>query len=366
MTKIYKDPYQILDTDTFRSFSKSINEEITKEQTSNRWFEEAIASSLWGAVGLSGFTLYPALRNFFWKRELKDTSRNILKYQFDRISKGASINEEIAINICIFSLIGYEMHDYKLNEQSLYLVQKFLLRSISKLSINAAQVSLAKDMDEANYSILQHVILSSITLLCYYYETIGYVDLFCKKAMIELIISLKRNLCTPELIKHPFYNVLSGYQKVSIEDCLRDSFFDQYVLSISDSNTQEQIELLVKRNKDKILEDSNQYYGTYLYIEKLSQGESYDKIESYLKNNYFRFICPSYQYLLECCKKYHKEMILLNIEKSRKEHLYKRNVHTILSLATWLKNNRNYDCIKCKNPKELANDITFYLKEKQI
>ena len=361
MATTYKNPYQILESETFKRFSKHIDEELTKKQTSNRWFEEAIASSLWKAVGLSGFTLYPALRNFFWKRELKNISRDILKYQFDRISKGASINEEIVINICIFSLIGYEMHDYELNKQSLSLVQKFLLRSITKLSINAAQVSLAKEMDEVNYSILQNVILSSMALLCYYYETTGTIDFFCKRAMMELATSLEYNICTLELIKHPFHYTLKSYEKTSIEECLNTRLFEDYISSISNAKTKEDIELLVRRNKNKLLKDSKQFYGTYLYIEELSEGKSYDKIVSYIKNGYFRFICPSYQYLLNSCAKCYKDIIHLDLEISKRDNLYKFDRQLVLSLATWLKENRNYNCLKNKSINSLACDITNHI-----
>lgn len=361
MATTYKNPYQILESEIFKRFSKHIDEELTKEQTSNQWFEKAIASSFWSAVGLSGFTVVPTLQNYFGNRQLKNISKNILKYQFDKIAKGASINEEIVINICIFSLIGYEMHNYKLNEQSLSLVPKFLLRSISKLSINAAQVSLAKEMDEANYSILQHVILSSMALLCYYYETIGFIDFFCKKAMMELTISLKSNICTLELIKHPFHYSLKSYEKTSIEECLNTHLLEDYISSISNVKTKEDIELLVKRNKTNLLKDSEQFYGTFLYIEELSEGKSYDKIVSYIKNGYFRFICPSYQYLLDSCAKCYKDIIHLDLEISKRDNLYDFDRQLVSSLATWLKENRNYHCLKNKSTNNLADDITNHI-----
>ena len=138
----YNNPYKILESDIFRKFKEDLEAYFTSVDSGrlpNFYIEKALISSFYGTIGLSGFTLYPTIMNYVGKRELKKLSNKILLYQFERIAKGYSIEEELAANICIFSLIGYEMTEYKINEQSLALVPKFLIRSVSEFSISNAK-----------------------------------------------------------------------------------------------------------------------------------------------------------------------------------------------------------------------------------
>lgn len=361
---VYNNPYKILESDIFRKFEEELDVYFTRgdsECLPNSYIEKSLISSFWGAIGLSGITLCPTVINFVGNRDLKKLSKKILLYQFERIAKGYGIEEELAANICMFSLIGYEMTEYKVNEQSLALVPKFLIRSVSEFSISNAKKSVAKEMDEEEYAVLQFVVYSSLALLCFHYESIGYINTFCKKASFLLIGSLMRNVDSLQFVTYNLEDALESYNATNIKECIDGNIFRHYIKGIPDSQIKQQIELLAVRNTNKVLEDSKQFYESYLYKNQLSKGKSYDKIVEFLKNAYFRYICPSYQYLLDCCGKYYDEMMHLNIESSKWFDINEFDHQLIYLLAAWLKESRNYGEIADKSKSELAEDITNYI-----
>lgn len=364
MSTTYKDPYKILDSGTFKRFAKEAETSIKKgnvTHTLGYYIEKQVASSFWGGIGLSGFTLYPTIMNLLGNRELKKVSKSFLKYQFERIASGYNIQDEIAANICIFSIIGYEMTEYKINEQTLSLVPKFLIRSVSKFSVSSARKSVIKEMDEAEYSTLKFAILSSASLLCYYYETIGYIDTFCKNSIVELTDALRRNIDILHFTTFNMRNILGGFNSIKIIEGLNSHSFQTYIKDIQDPDIKEKIGMLLKRNSDKIKHDSKEFCESYLYKEQIAKGISYDKNVEYLKNAYFRYICPSYQFLLDCCGQYYDEMMHLNVDSSKWFNINEFDHQLIYLLSAWLKENRDYKWIKEKNKSDLAEDITNYI-----
>lgn len=65
-----------------------------------------------------------------------------------------------------------------------------------------------------------------------------------------------------------------------------------------------------------------------------------------IKDNYFRYICPNNIYLLNTCDRYYDEMMHYNVKMGKWNDLNIYDHKMIYILADWLKENRDYDCIR--------------------
>ena len=265
-----------------------------------------------GQVGLSGFTLYPNIINYLENRELVNLNKKILNYFFSRIENGHSIEEEFPMSLMSFILSGCELHKLTIDKYSLSCVPKFLFRSLTKLSIHDAQVSLAKECDENTYKVNQFTITSCFALLVFAYKHCGLTN-FIKNAAIELADAYTRTLSIIDLASFNFKRGLMSTGESTLYNLLR--YKQTSIISrIADCALKEDLNHLASKESDELIRTVSTYGLNYIYKLEEYSNLSYAQLNEKIKENYFRFICPSYTYLLDKAGKYYDEMIHLNIE----------------------------------------------------
>lgn len=355
-----KNPYKILESKEFLSFINDIGiDNITPENSKNSIGENAFNFFFWGRVGLSGFTTYPKLMNYLANKDLSKISQKLLSYQIKQIQNGEDILKELCANLGLFAVISCKMDTLRIENQSLSAVPSFLYRTIANLSIKKAQISMAEENDLMRRSILFHNVSSASILLASAYQNEKDANLLtCAK---EIFSAYETSI---DIHGFLYTNLANSLKANNVGDIfhLLDStpFVEQYVNAVKDKELSEQLGLLLKEKKDELLSDAKIYFGGYCY-ENAIETTSYEKTVEAIKNNYFRYICPNYIYLLNTCGRYYDEMMHYNVKMGKWNDLNIYDHKMIYMLAGWLKENRNYDCIRNISKARLAHDITDYI-----
>lgn len=362
--KHYTNPYKILESKDFLAFLEAIGlkKYLQKPQYKFSIEENVFNFGFWGQVGLPGFTAYPKAMNFLENHELFKISKKLLLYQIQQLKNGVSINNELCANLGIFAIIGSKLNTLDIEKQALSSIPTFLFRIIKKFSIENAQISMAKERDISNRRTLFHCISSALVLLTFYYYEKKYEVLSIKKYVEEIL-----EVYNTTIDIHPFlYAPLNESLRTANVKCLlslleSSSFIDQYIDTVSEKKLSNQLKFLHQNQKAGFISDTKKFFGGYHFENILEKHSSYDKKVLAIKNNYFRFICPSYVYLLITCGKYYDEMMHYNVKMGKWNDLNSYDHKMIFLLAGWLKENRNYDCINGISKEKLANDITEYI-----
>ena len=360
---IYSNPLDILKSNTYNEIMDAIGGPRNLDTSHNSLMEKIFVKSFWGNVGLSGFTLYPSVLNYFDNKEITKLSTDILNYQIEQVRMGANIKKELIANMALFSLVGYNMIDVKSTSENLALVPKFLFKSLVNFSFEKASIELAKERDLLEYSILHFIISESLALICHYYKKSNHLGEFELNAIKEFGESFVNNLTVLEYIQFVFPRTLSNVSNCRIIDVLKEGeFLTEYCLGISNCNLKEKVLKLISSNKKELIENSQTYACGYAYKNYIPAELSYDKTIEQIRNKYFRFICPSYKYLLESCSMYYDERIHLKVDKARWTGVDKFDQQMVKRIADWVVINRKYECLRGISKDSLAKDIESYIR----
>lgn len=354
-----EDPYKILESLYSQRLLDNVGAEFIKVSPSHGLIEMTFTKVFWGQVGLSGFTLYPNIINYCNHREIINLSKRILNYYYNRIDKGYSIEQEFPMCMLSFAVIGCRLDKLGIEKNTLSCVPKFLFRSLTKFSIHNAQVSIAKDYDENNYQNLHFVIISCFALLVYAYKRNGLTN-FIKESVIELANSYIRNIT---IFQFMIYN-LSTCIKITNTDNIYELLKykgEALIKKITDNSIYNDFVRLLSSELNEMIESVEKYELGYIYKLEEYANLSYTSLVEKIKNNYFRFICPSYIYLLDQSGKYYDEMIHLNVKFKKWNSCNDFDHVMIYMLAGWLQNYRQYACIENVSQERLASDITNYI-----
>jgi len=353
-----KDPYKILETPYSHNLLDSIGCEFNHISPTKSLTEKAFCKVFWGQVGLSGFTLYPTLLNYSENRELMNLSKRLLSYFFRRIDGEASIEKEMPICLLSFALIGFKLYKINIDKYTLSCVPKFIFRSLTKFSFHDAQISMAKESDENSYRDLQFIITSCYALLVYAYQKHGLTD-FIKNSTIEIADSYKRTLSVLQLFTFRLRTCLADENAKNIFELLSNK--SMAFSKISETSISNEMNQLAQSESKEIIESVKVYELDYIYKLKEYSSLSYSELVEKIKDNYFRYICPSYTYLLDQSGKYYDEMIHLNVKQNKWRSLYEFDHSLVYMLAGWIKDNRSYSCLSTVSKDQLASDITNYI-----
>ena len=351
------DPYKILESQCNSQLLDSIGAEFITVSPSKNAIEMAFNKVFWGKVGLSGFTLYPNIINYLSQREINNLSKQLLNYFYSCIDRGYSIEQQYPLCLLSFTFLGCKSYKLGVEKQTLSCVPKFLFRTITKFSIHEAGISVAKDYDETSYQDLYFVIISCYALLVYAYKRKGLTH-YIKDCVIELANSYKRNI---NIYQFTTYNLpLSLRDTNNIYNLIRHNSED-HIKNITDTSIYTELKRLVTYESKEIIESVEKYHLNYIYNLEEYRNLSYSDLIDQIKNNYFRYICPSYIYLLDQSGKYYDEMLHLNIKYGKWTCSSDFDHSMIYMLAGWLLSNRQYPCLKGISQGNLASDITNYI-----
>lgn len=355
------DPYKILESKDFIPFLKDIGVEcITKPHHEVSSGEILFNSVFWGKVGLSGFTTYPKIMNRLVNRELLSLSRQLLSYQFQQIQNGKTFLRELCANLGLFTIIASEMDSIMMEEHALSTVPAFLFRAVKDFSIEKAQISLARENDIRHRYALFHVMSSTLILLgfAYYESEESDLRIYAK----EILKAYDTSLNIHEFLYADLTDSLNADNTKDLVHLLdHSSFLEQYIRNIPGKALSNQLEALLQRRSQELVSDAKKYVGGYCFENVLEKDIPYDKAVAEIKNNYFRYICPNYTYLLNTCGKYYDEMMHYNVKKGRWNSLSLYDHKMVYMLAGWLKDNRDYDCLTGISKERLAHEITDHI-----
>lgn len=355
-----KNSYKILKSKEFSSFINDIGiDNITPQNSKKSIGENAFNFFFLGKIGLSGFTAYPKLINYLSDKDLSKLSQKLLSYQIKQIQNGKDILKELCANLGLFAVISCKIDILRIKNQSLLIIPSFLYRTFANLSIKKAQISMAEENDLMRRSILFHNISSAFILLASAYQNGKDANLLTYAK--EIFSAYETSINLHEFL---YANLANSLKANNVDDIfhLLDSspFVEQYAKTVKDKELSEQLGLLLNEKKNELLSDAKTYFGGYCY-ENVIEMTSYEKTVDAIKNNYFRYICPNYIYLLNTCGRYYDEMMHYNIKMGKWNDLNIYDHKMIYMLAGWLKENRDYDCIRNISKAKLAHDITDYI-----
>lgn len=351
------DPYKILESAYSSQILDRIGAEFIKGSPSKNTIEMAFSKVFWGKVGLSGFTLYPNIINYLNQREINNLSKQLLNYFYSCLDRGYSLEQQYPLCLLAFTFLGSKLYKLGIDKQTLSCVPKFLFRAIMNFSIHEAGVSVAKDYDESSYQDLHFVIISCYALLVYAYKRKGLTH-YIKDAVIELVNAYNRNI---NIYQFTIYNLpLSLRTTDNIYHLIRYNIED-LIKNIKDTSIYTELKQLMTSESKEIIESVEKYHLNHIYDLEEYRNLSYSDLIDQIKNNYFRYICPSYIYLLDQSGKYYDEMLHLNIKYDKWTNSNDFDHSMIYMLAGWLLINRQYPCLKGISQINLASDITNYI-----
>jgi len=362
--KQYSNPYKILESEDFLVFLDAIGLEKhpQKPRYKSSVGENIFNFGFWGQVGLSGFTAYPKAMNFLENHELSKISKKLLLYQIQQLNNGASISNELCANLGLFAIIGSKLNELEIENQALASVPTFLFRIIKDFSIEKAQISMAKERDIGDRRTLFHCISSALVLLTFYYYEKKHEVLGIRKYVEEILEAYNTTINIHSFLYTPINDTLRTVDVGCLLSLLESSsFLNQYINTISEKNLSNQLKILFQKQGTRFISDAKKYFGGYLFENVLEEHTPYNKAIQEIKNNYFRFICPNYTYLLNTCGKYYDEMMHYNVKMGKWRDLNLYDHKMIFFLAGWLKENRNYDCLNGISKEKLSHDITNYI-----
>lgn len=364
---MYRNPYKILNSSDFDEFIQVMDtEKLSPSKEKHTLDERLFNSNFYGLVGLKFFALYPSAMNFLQRHELSEASKNFLRFQFECLRNGASIDKEICINILFFIGIGYKMEEIANMDYALSCVPTFLIKIIKNFSIEQAQKDMAEKYEIKQRQSIYHCTSSVLCLLAYYYQIKRSDVERIRDFTTDILNAFNSSINIRELMNISFPHILNFVGCTTILELYeKENFIVNYKPCINNNKLIENIRLYCEINKEKMLSEAKSY-NTFISDDFLLDENDYDENISKLKNNYFRFICPNYKYLLCSCIRCYDDMMRYNIRMKKWTDINMFDHLLVYYLAAWIKENRKYKCVDHITKKELARDITYYILHYQI